>query len=67
MKIAGFLLLVAGWLLVLAPVVLLRTGPPQAVFILAGMAVQALALGLVFRSHLAPRAIDGIAPHGRHE
>jgi hypothetical protein len=59
MKIAGFLLLVAGWLLALAPVVLLRTGPPQVVFILAGIAVQALALGLVFRSHLIP--------HGRHE
>jgi hypothetical protein len=59
MKIAGFLLLVAGWLLVLAPVLLLRTGPPQAVFVLAGMAVEALALGLLFRSHLVP--------HGRHE
>jgi hypothetical protein len=59
MKIAGFLLLVAGWLLVLAAVVLLRPGPPQAVFSLAGIAVEVLALALVFRSHLVP--------HRRHE
>jgi hypothetical protein len=59
MKIAGFLLLVAGWLLVLAPVVLLRPGPPQAVFTLAGIAVEVLALAIVFRAHLVH--------HGRPE
>ena len=54
MKIAGFLLLLAGWLLVLAAVVLLRATAPQAAFVLTGMAVEALALVLVFRAHLAP-------------
>ena len=59
MRIAGFLLLLAGWFLVLAAVVLLRTPAPRAVFVLAGMGVEALALVLVFRSHLSPQ--------GRHE
>jgi len=59
MKMAGFLLLLAGWLLVLAAVLLLRAVAPQAAFVLVGMAVEALALVLVFRAHLVP--------HRRHE
>jgi uncharacterized membrane protein len=59
MKIAGFLLLLTGWLLVLAAVVLLRTAGPRAAFVLAGLGVEVLALVLVFRAHLSP--------HGRHE
>ena len=59
MKMAGFLLLLAGWLLVLAAVLLLRAVAPQAAFVLVGMAVQVLALVLVFRAHLVP--------HRRHE
>ena len=55
MKIAGFLLLVAGWLLVLAAVALLRGEAPRAAFVLAGMGVEILALVLVFRAHLARR------------
>lgn len=51
MKIAGCLLLVAGWLLVLSTVVLLPAGGSRAVFVLVGMAVEVLALVLVFRSH----------------
>ena len=54
MKIAGFLLLLAGWLLVLAAVVLLPAGGSRAAFVLAGMAVEVLALVLVFRSHRIP-------------
>ncbi len=55
MKIAGFALLVAGWLLVLAAVMLLRAAAPQAVFTLAGVGVEVLALVLVFRAHRARR------------
>lgn len=51
MKIAGLLLLVAGWLLVILAVVLLRTDASRAAFVFAGMGVQVLALVLVFRSH----------------
>ena len=51
MKIAGFLLLVAGWLLVLAALVALHASGPRTLFTLAGMAVELLALALVFRAH----------------
>ncbi|HEV3334157.1 MAG TPA: hypothetical protein VG096_24395 [Bryobacteraceae bacterium] len=51
MKIAGFLLLVSGWLLVLAAVVLLPSGLSRSAFVLAGMGVEGLALILLFRCH----------------
>ena len=51
MKMAGFLLLLSGWLLVLAAVALLRASGPQAVFVVAGIAVEILALVLLFRAH----------------
>jgi hypothetical protein len=53
MRIAGFLLLPAGWFLVLSSLVLLHAAWPQAAFVLAGMAVEALGLGMVLRSHAA--------------
>jgi hypothetical protein len=53
MKIAGFFLLLAGWGLVLAAVVLLRGAGPGVAFILAGVGVEALGLVLVARAHLA--------------
>lgn len=54
MKIAGLLLLLAGWFLVVAALVLLRAASPQALFMLAGLAVELLGLALLFRSHLIP-------------
>ena len=55
MKIAGFFLLVAGWLLVVASLIMLHTMGAQTAFILAGLAVEVLGLVLAVRSHLAPR------------
>jgi hypothetical protein len=55
MRVAGFSLLLAGWLLVLAALVLLRSPRAQTEFVLAGLAVEALGLVLAVRSHLAPR------------
>lgn len=55
MKLAGFLLLLAGWALVLSAVVLLASAPPRAIFVLAGCAVEVLGLVLVVRTHLLPR------------
>ena len=55
MKLVGFLLLLAGWILVLAAVVLLGAVPARAAFVLAGIGVEALGLVLVFRSHLVLR------------
>jgi hypothetical protein len=55
MKALGFLMLLAGWFLVLAAVVLFQAPPPRAAFVLIGLAVEALGLVLAFRSHLIPR------------
>jgi hypothetical protein len=55
MKFVGFLLLLTGWLLVLAAIVLLASPLPLAVFVLAGVAVEALGLTFVIRSHLILR------------
>jgi hypothetical protein len=53
MKLMGFLLLVAGWTLVLAALALLPSGPSQVSFVLMALGIEALGLTLVFRSHLA--------------
>lgn len=55
MKALGFLMLLAGWLIVLAAIVLLEFATPRAAFVLAGMAVEILGLGLVIRAHLPSR------------
>jgi hypothetical protein len=55
MKAVGFLMLPAGWFLVLAAIVLFSAAPLRAAFVLAGVAVETLGLILVFRSHLIPR------------
>ncbi len=55
MKFVGFLLLLAGWLLVPAAIVLLASAPARAVFVLAGVAVEALGLTFVIHSHLILR------------
>jgi len=59
MKAVGFLMLLAGWVLVLAAIVLLASPPLRAAFVLAGIAVEALGLTLAFRSHLIPREEKG--------
>ena len=53
MKIAGLLLLPAGWMIVASAIVLLPSAAARMVFMLAGAAVQLLGLVLLFRSHLA--------------
>jgi hypothetical protein len=59
MKFAGFLLLLAGWAIVLTAVILLRPGAARASFVLAGVAVEALGLIVVVRAHLVPRREQG--------
>ena len=51
MKVTGFLLLCAGFAIVLCTFLLLSTSAPRSAFVLAGIAVQALGLMLVFRAH----------------
>jgi hypothetical protein len=55
MKVAGFLLLLAGWVLVLAAIALLAAAAPRAGFLFAGVAVEVLGLVLTARSHLTPK------------
>lgn len=52
MKIFGFLLLLAGWGLVLTALRLLASAP-RAAFVLAGLGVEIVGLALVMRAHLA--------------
>ena len=52
MKLGGFLLLVAGWAIVAFAVLLLPSAGPRVAFVLAGVAVELVGLGLVIRSHL---------------
>ncbi len=52
MKLAGLLLLLAGWMIAVAAVVLLAAMAPRAGFVAAGVAVEALGLVLLVRSHL---------------
>ncbi len=59
MKVLGFLMLLAGWVLVLAAIVLFPSPPLRAAFVLAGIAVEILGLVLAFRSHLIPREEKG--------
>ena len=55
MKVLGFLLLLAGWAIVLAAVVLLRTELQRSVFVMAGIGVEVLGMILVVRAHQPPK------------
>jgi hypothetical protein len=53
MKLGGFLLLLSGWAIVIAALVLLH-GRMIGPFIYAGFAVEIVGLVLVFRAHIPP-------------
>ena len=55
MKLAGFLLLLAGFAIVVAAIVLFPSPTPRGWFIFAGIAVELLGLVLAFRSHMELR------------
>lgn len=55
MKFVGFLLLLAGWGIVLAAIAMLAASAPRGAFVLAGIGVEILGLVLVIRAHPAPR------------
>lgn len=52
MKVAGFLLLLAGWGIVLAALLLLAAAAVQTAFILAGTGVEGLGMAMAIRSHI---------------
>ena len=51
MRIAGFLLLAAGWVIVITALFLLTSAGAMAAFVLAGTAVQVLGLIFAIRTH----------------
>lgn len=53
MKLGGFLLLLSGWGIIVAALVLLH-GRAVLAFIYAGLAVEILGMIFVFRGHLPP-------------
>jgi hypothetical protein len=52
MKLAGFLLLPAGWAIVLTAIAILPPGSARGAFLVAGLVVEALGMGLVFWAHM---------------
>lgn len=52
MKVAGLLLLFAGWLLVIAALMLLPPNGARTAFIAAGVCVEILGFVLTVRAHL---------------
>jgi hypothetical protein len=52
MKFAGFLLLVCGAVISATAIVVLRAKSAMTGFVLAGIAVELVGLGLVFRAHI---------------
>jgi hypothetical protein len=55
MRLAGSLLLLAGWAIVVSTLPLLPSPGMRVAFVLAGMAVELMGLSLVAYSHLAPK------------
>ncbi|HKQ88741.1 MAG TPA: hypothetical protein VJS43_18440 [Candidatus Acidoferrales bacterium] len=58
MKILGFLLMLAGWAIVLAAMGMLSTEGARSVFVAAGIGVETTGLVLVIRSHANPRGLE---------
>ncbi len=52
MKLAGFLLLVAGWSLAVLAICLLPAAGARSAFVLSALAIELLGLALAIRSHL---------------
>lgn len=59
MRLVGFLLLPAGWIIVLVALALLNLALPRTIFVLAGVGVEILGLIQVIRSHMLPRGDRG--------
>ncbi|MDQ2898203.1 MAG: hypothetical protein M3Y07_00195 [Acidobacteriota bacterium] len=55
MKLAGLLLLTAGWIIVLAAMTILKSPDSRAIFPIAGFGVELLGLVLAARGHLPVR------------
>ena len=52
MRLAGFLLLFSGWLVLVTALALFSADAPRAAFVLAGAGVEIVGMVLVIRSHV---------------
>jgi hypothetical protein len=52
LKLAGFLLMPAGWLIAISAIGLLRAVPAQTAFCLTGIAIELAGFVLVARQHI---------------
>ena len=57
MKVAGLLVLPAGCFLALAALVLFPDGAARTAFVLCGLAVEALGLGVAIKGHMPAREV----------
>ncbi len=57
-RLAALLLLLAGWILGLLAIELLHSMAQRTGFVLAGIAVQLVGVGLLARSHMSKRKED---------
>jgi len=55
MRVTGFLLLISGWILVLAALALLASATSRGWFIAAGVAVEILGIALAARTYVSQR------------
>jgi len=60
MKSLGFLLLLAGWALVLLSLILLSKETARAIFVFAGLGVEIIGMVLVIRFHIAAASARGL-------
>jgi hypothetical protein len=59
MRLAGFLLMPCGWIIVIAAIILLPAAPSRSLFALAGIGIEILGLMVVFRSQVVLRGDKG--------
>jgi hypothetical protein len=55
MKIAGLLVMPAGFLLTIAALILFPQAAPRAAFVVCGLAVEGLGLAVAVRGHMEKR------------
>jgi hypothetical protein len=60
MRIVSLILLVTGWIIVLAAVVMLAPGPAQVVFVLASLGIELAGFVLIARSYASPPRPEGL-------
>ena len=58
MKLAGFLLLLAGFAIVFSAFLMLASQPARAAFVIAGVVVEIIGLALACRAHIYASAGD---------